>query len=789
MKPILLCISILLAIASPLRAAQAGTWSFYQAYNDARQSIAVGQTLYVRYGGNLMVYDTVTEEVRLLSKNDGLTGSDIIDMAYSSTAKCLVIVYADFSIDLLRTDGSVTTLPQIKDASDGTAVLNSLSVAGAEAYMAMSDGLIVLNLKAEEVTGYFRFGQNVACATRVGSIYYVGTGVGMYISGAGDNLADPAKWHLISDVVAQELLPFTDGIYCRVEKSGSQQGLWWLRLATSATDTPIMLRFNEGLYTDGYAVGEQAVFYGNGSATLFRAAAPETPEATYSLPDGVQHLTSTATGTYWAACGMSGLKACAVADGAITPTGLSVGGYGPRRDYCYYLHYAGDRLLIAGGRLDPYDRQHFAGTIMTYENGRWGYFQEDGISDVTGVSYTDITCVAQDPSDSTHHFASAGGTGLYEFRNGKMVNHYSINNSPLRHALVSDDYPESSKRSYVRVDGLNFDAAGNLWMVNDRADSVVCILKTDGTWARIYASDGISYAPTMERTLFDSKGRFWVTSRRTVSERPVHTAGLLCLDYNGTIDNTDDDVATYRTSAYNEDGKNCDLSEGVYDLLQDQNGAIWVGAATGLYVIDDPDTWSNSDFRLTQIKVPRNDGTNYADYLLSGVPVTCMDTDGADWKWIGTANNGVYLVSADGTEVIHHFLADETPLLSDNIYDLAVNQTTGEVMIGTDAGLCSYMGDATAPAERLEKSAVKVYPNPVRPEFSGNVTVTGLTADADVKVTTTGGQVVAAGRSNGGTFTWDCRAASGRRVASGVYYVMVATAGGNQGIAAKIVVI
>ena len=163
--------------------------------------------------------------------------------------------------------------------------------------------------------------------------------------------------------------------------------------------------------------------------------------------------------------------------------------------------------------------------------------------------------------------------------------------------------------------------------------------------------------------------------------------------------------------------------------------------------------------------------------------------DGANRKWLGTYGSGLYLVSPDGTKILAHFTAAKTPLLSDNIYSLAVNSETGEVMIGTDVGLCSYQGKATRPSQKLDEQQVKVYPNPVHPDYQGNITITGLTENAEVKVMTTGGQVVAGGRSIGGSFVWDACNQNGQRVATGVYYILVVTADADSGIVAKVTII
>ena len=166
-----------------------------------------------------------------------------------------------------------------------------------------------------------------------------------------------------------------------------------------------------------------------------------------------------------------------------------------------------------------------------------------------------------------------------------------------------------------------------------------------------------------------------------------------------------------------------------------------------------------------------------------------MAVDQANRKWFGTSNNGVYLISANNMEQIHHFTATNSKLLSNNIESLAINDATGEVFIGTNKGLCSYMSDATATNEEMTQDNVWAYPNPVKPDYTGLITITGLSLDADVKIVSTSGTLVNQGRSNGGTYTWNGCDLKGRRVASGIYMVETATSNGEKGAVCKIAII
>ena len=175
--------------------------------------------------------------------------------------------------------------------------------------------------------------------------------------------------------------------------------------------------------------------------------------------------------------------------------------------------------------------------------------------------------------------------------------------------------------------------------------------------------------------------------------------------------------------------------------------------------------------------------------MLTGLSSRCIKVDGGGRKWVGTEGNGLFLISEDNMTQVHHFTTSNSPLISDNIYDVSINGTTGEVFILTDKGLCSYMSDATTPNEEMTTDNVWAYPNPVTPDYTGPITITGLTYDADVKIVSTNGALINQGRSNGGTYTWDGCDSKGRKVASGIYMVVTATSNGEKGTVCKIAVV
>lgn len=461
------------------------------------------------------------------------------------------------------------------------------------------------------------------------------------------------------------------------------------------------------------------------------------------------------------------------------PTVQSLQPGGPRYNTFSYMRYENNRLVTAsGGWKDGGEFMRPAcAQFLESDNTSWTIIGRENVQPYSATTFTDATAVAFDPNDAGHYFLSTCGSGLYEFRGGQMVKNYTAGNSPIISALSPTD---PNAHNYVRVDGIICDKSGNLWMTVNSSKATKPMLKFNyatNEWTE-YDDQLLFFKNKPLRivrgSILDRNGHIWM-----VNDHHEHPCML-------RIDPTTDTFYRYDNFT-NQDGTKTETHY-VRCVAEDLDGNIWMGTDVGLYMYDAAQQ-ADPTLGYTQIKVPRNDGTDLADYLLANVDITCIAVDGANRKWIGTSGAGVYLISADNMEQLQHFTTDNSPLLSNDVESIAVNGTTGEVFFGTQQGLCSYMSDATTAVEEMKKDDVYAFPNPVPHGYDGLITVRGLSMNADVRILNISGKLIAQGRSNGGTFTWNGRDLSGKRVASGVYMIATATSEGKKGVVAKVAIV
>ena len=449
---------------------------------------------------------------------------------------------------------------------------------------------------------------------------------------------------------------------------------------------------------------------------------------------------------------------------------------GPKYNNFGFLKIHKGRLYSCDGGFDLINDKLYPGAIQVLNNTTWTIYQDD-ITKSTGINYQDVMSLDIDPRDENHVMAGAK-SGVYEFRNGKFIKLWNDANSPI------ESFNKQS-RDYEMMLSVMFDSDGNLWALNSQAPTQSIIEYTkDGQWVSHkhdelmklkYLFPEPQSLGFMQGLMTDSRGLVWfVNDHWTVPSFYAYQTGTNTLN-------------SYQGPFVNEDGTSLNITS-CQCITEDKDNNMWIGTPVGPFMIESNQLGEANPI-LTQVKVPRNDGTNYADYLLSGVNIKSIVVDKDNRKWFGTNGNGLYLIAADNITTLAHFTKANSKLLSDNILSLALNEATGELFIGTDQGLCSYSGNISDSSNGMTKDNVWAYPNPVKPDYSGAITITGLENGANVKIVTSNGVLVNEGTASNGEYKWYGINRDGKRVASGVYMVEVATSEGEKGVVCKIAIV
>jgi hypothetical protein len=438
------------------------------------------------------------------------------------------------------------------------------------------------------------------------------------------------------------------------------------------------------------------------------------------------------------------------------------------------MAYTNDKLLVAGGHIDG---RANSGTFMIYENGKWINYDDQAIAKKTGLNWDgipwcrDFTSVVVDPRDSKHYFVGSFHDGMYEFQDTALVKLHTYTNTDnaLQTVLPKDAHPDL----YVRASGLAYDRTNNLYIVNTRVQNGLSVFTNDNKWKTFYYSDLAD--AWIYQILITRDNLKWVNKYRD-------KIGIWVLDDNNTIDNTADDVVYYSSSFRDQLDRTVNAT--TYScIVEDLNGTIWVGTDVGPVTFNSPSQVGEGICN----RIVSTDEGNDGFYLMEGKRVTTIAVDGGNRKWIGTRGEGVFLVdNFDGVWTVENFNTDNSNLISNEVTSIAINNKTGEVFIGTEKGIVSYMSDVIEGAS--DYSEVYAYPNPVKPASNNQVIITGLVSNSTIKITDIAGNLINQGISRGGQYTWNCTNFTGAIVKAGIYLVFATLPDGSQGVATKIMV-
>ena len=752
-------------------------WRAHNAFTYVKHTACMGDKVYGLSANALFSVDKLTGLVKNYTKADGLSAAGISHIAYNSQLNRLLITYDNGQIDIMTEEEEIYNISDLylKQMNTSKAV-NDVCIYQDKAYLAMTFGIIVINMRKAEIEDTYYIGYessevNVQYICVVNNqVYAISTGV-LYHAYLKDNLVDYAYWQTIALPTSRTIngmRTLDRKLYVLLDKQ--------LYMLNEEEWKQIDIRKLSGMYK----YGEELFVFPNtlmGVGKLNKNGPVE-----WIAQDGTYHCVAGDGAYYWLGSEDEGLV-------RYTKSNKEKSSFypeGPANNFAYKIRIYGDKLyMLPGGRWsNEYKR---SGDIMIFENEEWTNIKNSRMLKMTdGHKILDLMNVAQDPLDEAHFFVTSFGTGLYELYGDSIINIYLPSNSNLMSAAPA--VPDL----YTRTDGITYDKDGNLWLLNMGGGGTknIHVIDTKGKWHSynaVYKGKNVEMH-TAGDILIDKRNPEW----KWIPLMRYNT-GLVLIQDNGTPTDPKDDIITYRTDWIDQYGLRV-LPSTIHSIAQDQNNTIWVGTGSGVFVIL-PSTDFTASNQCKRVTISRNDGTQLSDFLFDGEQINDIKIDGANRLWVATATSGVFLLQPVDdiespyytVETVHHFTTENSILPSNEVLSIGILESTGEIFFGTGAGLVSYMSDATLPEEDLKE--IYVYPNPVRPEYAGYITFKGLMENTQLRIVDGSGNLVTILTSNGGTATWDGKNSTGQRVSTGVYTAICNTPDGAQHGTVKVMVI
>ena len=779
-----LTILLFLALAAISLNAQlpVGAWAIHTPFGGVEDIAETRNTVYYLSSGALFSADKTTGETRSLNSSNDLNGGAISGIYAEPSGDYIIVAYNDCKLDRINNDGSVINISDIADALiSGTPTINSIGFSKDRFYVAGSFGLVTFDAKKNEAR------ETAFTPNPVEKVFCLGDHVVIVYNKILQ--AAPASERLISINQFKTI-------------GGNTRQLNYGKSVTIGDNRLLFIYTGSNravLATFDFAADRLGIYEVSENGTLitgFNKIVPLGPDRAFAataskayifdttcdpvLPQIICLSSDLATETV-----LSGLKGldklwAGNAEGInqydasdlTNPTALGdkFGKTSFTAAGCNRIQAQPDGSLLFWNQYSSYNIQLAFPDNANKQCFITRYKAGEGFTDLTpgAFSITDLNrnypyarnvgSVFTDPDDPSSIFVSDWNNGILRFTDKELTGVANRNNAPF----------ECGDGSNARAIFAGLDNYGNIWTVQEPNKQTQLFaapfskLKgsdlTKADWTSLPRGTAFGRC-TKGVTLKKSGMMAFIGGNWNTQIAFVHQKGTSALS---------DDVAVTARTYIDQDNKTFEANHGTA-LCEDAKGRLWVGTDKGVFEITDPTQVTSEIVKINHLKVPRNDGTGLADYLLDAQAVSGIACDSSNRKWISTTTSGVYLVSENGDEILEHYTMDNSILPSNKVWDVACDPSSSSVFFATDAGVIEYNSTSAPAHENLDD--VYAYPNPVRPDYSGWITVTGLMDNTLVKIADSAGNVFFQGRSEGGMITWDGCNAKGERVKTGVYYV------------------
>lgn len=734
------------------------SWQGYFSYNDIKDVSESPTAIFAASENAMFSKNTATSQLKTINTIDGLSGETITSLYYSTTSNKTLVGYENgLMIVINEADGSMLNITDIinKQLPSNMKKINHFMEHEGIVYVSCDFGIVQFNLATMLFGDTYFIGNNgTEISVKQTAVYneyiYAATIDGIRKADiTNKNLVDFNQWIQIAtgswssiETFDINLLAINSAGYIHKYNTGSNSFVGFSQLPQVSTDMRS---------TADYLIittANSVYFYNKQMILTRQITSGQIPESNVSFTCATNINDVVYIGTK-----ENGLINTTISTTSVfennTPNG-------PSRNNIFALHAASKSLWTVYGNYDdkynPYALDSYG--VSKYNNNGWLNIPYEKVLEAKS-----LCSITVNPNNENDVYAGSFHSGLLKIENDVPEFLYDKTNSGLESMTGISD---------TRINTPTFDNSGNLWVTNSRIKSPLKVLRTNGQWQSYSLVNAFSAVESVSygKIAIDNNGTKWLPNNR-----------------DGVV-GFNDKTNKFKKISYTTDTGNLPI----YDarvVAVDNNNQLWIGTIQGLRVLPNVNSFSTEDQLTTKPIIVMEDGL--AQELMYEQWITDIVVDGANNKWIGTVNSGVFLVSPDGQETKYHFTSKNSPLPSDEINDISINGTTGEVFIATAKGLVSFKGTSTAANENLNN--VYVYPNPVRPEYQGTVKISGLLDKATVKISDIEGNLVYETTSEGGTIEWDTTAFGKHKVASGVYMIFISAEDGVETKVKKVMII
>lgn len=702
-----------------------GTWRSHVSFN-AVHSISLSTTkVYAASANGITVLDRQDQSLSTITKLDGLSSTDITQVAVDQLHQQVLIAYSDGNLDILRAN-EIINFDRLKTSTTvtGSKRINHITINGNFAFLSTDYGVVVFDLIQLEVKETYRdlgaAGEKIKIyqGTFFSDSIFLATEKGVLAGDLDDSLLDFNNWRRFNTGAftgnIQSIITFNNAVYAAINSSGIyryENGSWTQETFSGGLQFKNLTAGSDLLITEGNSLWELS--------EPVPISSDEITSPTIAIEDE--------SGKLWIGDRQNGL----VSDysGAFEhyiPNGPSFSG-GLRMRY----NSATNTLhAVSGGYGSGFSALLNQHDLNSFSDGAWtreGSFLDQ---DLTDIAFS-----------GNRQVLSSFSEGIQVIENGVIV-FQDETTTPAVTAMAT--------------------SSAGVWVTNYSSLQSLHLLKGDNTWES-FSFPAIAAARYPTHIAVDYLGQVWMVLN------PGNGGGIL-------VFNKETNQTAYLTEVAGSGGL---PNRSVYSIAMDRDGQVWVGTAQGAAYFPDPARVFTSGINAVKPIFENR-------FLLRDEKVTAIEVDGGNQKWMGT-ERGVWLFDPFGESQVYNFNTSNSPLLSDKITDLEINSQSGEVFFMTDLGIVSFRSNATLSNSLF--GLVKIFPNPVTAQFNGEVGISGLATDALVKITDVSGKLVWQSQANGGTATWNVRDYTGRRATTGMYLVFATAQDGTESVVGKIAVV